>query len=71
MNIYKVTVPGDVDYDEYIGIVCYAVDEMQARHIPPSPFQKWSVEPMRLIVELVGHGDGEEGTVILDSYKAG
>ena len=71
MNIYRVTVPEpllDGLYDIHDGIVCYATDEGAARDITGI---SWPCERLRLIVELVGQGDGKSGEIILMSFLAG
>lgn len=87
MNIYLVERTDKVDYDQYIGFVCIAESENQARHMNPtydgefdndlyynfncSYITDWAQDPNSLKVTKIGEADSSQAKIILYSYNAG
>lgn len=87
MNIYLVERTDKVDYDQYIGFVCIAESENQARHMNPTYDGKfdnnlyynfnhpyitdWVQDPNSLKVVKIGKADFNQVKIILYSYNAG
>lgn len=87
MNIYLVERTDKIDYDQYIGFVCAAESEDQARHMNPtydgefdnnlyynfncSYITDWAQDPNFLKVTKIGKADSSQAKIILYSYNAG
>lgn len=80
MNIYKISRPNDVDYDEYDSAIVIARTYHEARTLHPDGSinngafgEKTWVESKKVIVDLIGVADEDfrDKCVILASYNVG
>lgn len=87
MNIYLVERTDNFDYDQFIGFVCVAESENQARFMNPTydgdldnnlyynfnyPYiTDWVQDPNSLKVTKIGKADSNQVKIILYSYHAG